>query len=163
MDIRELTVLPVSSFSRQFNGSNPSPRKVEECWKRLLRDNTSVQGSVHPKGFVMATLYMLHIERYSPGETPKGENKTSGAVHPQRRELLKRYGNWVECQCHHRCGVEWNFANDFGLHRGQNGEQKCAMIELFQKTTLTLSFRLKERETLLDKTRVRWERSEVPW
>lgn len=109
----------------------------------------------------MATLYMLHIERFLSGERPQDANKTAGAVDLQRRELLKRYGNWVQCQCNRSCGLEWNFANDVGLHRGDHGKQGCAILELFWKTSLETLFTSREKNGFLDKTRLLWERSEV--
>ena len=149
----------VSSFLRQFNGSDPSPKMVEEVWRRLLRDKTKLRDSYHPKGFVMAVLYMLHIEKYFPSEQPQDEDRVFGAVHPERRELLKRYGNWVGCQCNLGCGMEWNFANDIGMHRGESGKQKCAMFDAFKDRPFRNILDWKEQEALLHNTRVRWQGS----
>jgi hypothetical protein len=76
----------------------------------------------------MATLYMLHIETFLP-EKPEDDNKGVG-VSTGRRELLKRFGNWVHCRCDGECGLEWNFGNDIGIHKGGN-EKKCTVVKLF--------------------------------
>ena len=77
----------------------------------------------------MATLYMLHIETFLPVK-PRDENEEVG-VHPTRRELLKRFGNWVPCRCDGKCGLGWNFGNDIGMHKGGN-EKKCRTMKLYR-------------------------------
>ena len=67
----------------------------------------------------MATLYMLHVESFL-SERPLDNDKNIG-VSSERREWLKRFGNWVACQCDGDCRIEWNFANDVGLFRSRDG------------------------------------------
>ncbi len=72
---------------------------------------------------------MLHIEQYLSGvKLYLDDGKTVG-VTPNRRELAKAFGNWVACHCKRNCGVQWNFANDTGLHRGGLPE-RCPLVKL---------------------------------
>src|SRR5438034_386824 len=108
----------VSYFFQQFNpSSSPSRKVIKETWTRLLRDKSNVRDSVHSKSFVMAVLYMLHIESCFENVKPRLTDGTIG-VDPDRREALKRFAKWVPCQCDEGCRKEWNFANDIGLYRG---------------------------------------------
>ncbi|KAF1993615.1 phospholipase [Amniculicola lignicola CBS 123094] len=138
------------SFVKQFGpGSMPSPEKVVETWMRLLHDNSDVRHSIHRKPFVMATLYMLHIE--SCLNIPKID------VDKNRREILKRFSKWVECKCEGDCGRQWNFVNEIGLSRGSNGRGKCDLLDLFDnKSSWKLVFKSDKVRKLQD-TRKMWE------
>ena len=115
----------VSAFFEQFGpGPKPSPNHVSETWTRLLRDKRDVQNSIHRKPFVMAILYMIHIE--SSLDVAK-----MTTIDPNRREMLKRFSKWVPCQCDARCGRDWNFVNEVGLSRGGNGGEDCDLLKLF--------------------------------
>jgi len=107
----------------------------------------------------MAALYMLHFEMYFPTEKPVDDDKVAGGVTTKRRNLLKRFGNWVSCQCGEGCHLEWNFANDIGLHRDKGGSQKkCGTMKLFQE----LSFKdlsVEKEKGVLELTREVWMNS----
>lgn len=66
----------------------------------------------------MAILYMLHVEIWLKCGPPKDIN----------REALKRFDYWIPCQCKRCCGLEWNFVNLIGLHRGGD-EAKCDVVK----------------------------------
>jgi calcium-independent phospholipase A2-gamma len=91
---------------------------------RLLHDTSDYRKSIHPKPFVMATLYMLHIEQCL--DIPK-----MTTVDRIRREHLKRSAKWVKCLCNANCGREWNFVNEVGLSRERNGRGECDLVKLF--------------------------------
>jgi hypothetical protein len=84
----------------------------------------------------MAVLYMLHVESKLALEKPR-DNIGAVGVDAVKRELLKRFTNWVTCQCdaNGRCGREWNFANEVGLSRktrqSSGGGLECKVLELF--------------------------------
>lgn len=107
------------------------PTTILEVWSRLLRNEPSPRSSIHNKAFVMAVLYMLHIERIlkDPETRQQGEALSSD---PKRRENLKRYNKWVQCQCRSGgggCEKKWNFVNVVGLCRpldsGKPGSERC--------------------------------------
>ena len=126
----------VSQFTEQFLPEmKPSPATIEKTWKRLLNENQrKTLESSQPKGLTMATLYMLHIERFRPHEKPHVDAESGQVV---RRERLKAFGNWVPCRCRSSCRVEWNFANDKGLHR-EDGESRCNMVGVFKERGISL-------------------------
>ena len=68
---------------------------------------------------------MLHLETSLP-DTPK-----MTVIEPNRREMLKRFARWVQCQCDRKCGRQWNFVNEVGLSRGQTGEDGCDIVDLY--------------------------------
>src|SRR2546423_15572997 len=80
-----LTFMTVRSFEQQFRPDEPSRDRLKEVWQRLLRDKTlRVSTTSHPKGFVMAVLYMLHIERDNQNRRPQDEHGRIGLVSEQR-------------------------------------------------------------------------------
>jgi calcium-independent phospholipase A2-gamma len=150
----------VRSFEQQFRPNEPSRDRLKEVWQRLLRDKASrISTSSHPKGFVMAVLYMLHIERDNQDRRPKDEHGRTGLVSAQRRELLKRYGNWVPCQCGRLCGRDWNFANDVGIYRGGQANRTCGIARLLEASVMDLL--LSKKPELWEKTRQAWLNSKV--
>lgn len=108
----------VVDFVKQFNSHDPRPETVECIWKRLLASpTTDVRATSYPKAFVLAVLYMLHLERFS-SERPRGDSGRAGEVKAKRREILKRFDVWVPCGCRGKeCRNEWNFADDRGIFR----------------------------------------------
>jgi calcium-independent phospholipase A2-gamma len=136
-DVKWLTsmLLSVPVFADQFDPQRTQLETIKKVWSRLLRDQSNIVNSMHPKGFAMATLYMLHIESFLSHEKPKDDDQLEGRVSVDRRELLKRFGNWVPCECNRTCGCEWNFANDIGMHRGGK-ERKCALIKVLGEPSL---------------------------
>jgi calcium-independent phospholipase A2-gamma len=142
----------VSAFFEQFGPDpNPSAKHVFETWARLLRDKRDVSNSIHRKPFVMAILYMLHVE--SSLEMAKMTN-----IDPNRREMLKRFSKWVPCKCDARCGREWNFVNEVGLSRGGNGGDECDLLKLFDDSKWKLVFK-SDKVRKLEATRKVWEAS----
>jgi hypothetical protein len=153
--------MTVRSFEQQFRPNEPPRDRLKEVWQRLLRDKTSrISTSTHPKGFVMAILYMLHIEKDNQYRRPRDERGRTGLVSEQRRELLKRYGNWVPCQCGRLCGRDWSFANDVGMNRGGNPNRPCGIARLLEPSVTDLLFSRKPE--LWEKTRQAWLNSRVP-
>ena len=151
-------LISVPVFANQFDPQLTQLETIKKVWARLLRDQSNISNSMHPKGFAMATLYMLHIERFLPQEKPKDDEQLEGRVSTDRRELLKRFGNWVPCECSRRCGCEWNFANDVGVHRGGN-KRKCDLIKVLGEPSLKdLSIRDNEIERMKG-TKKAWENS----
>ncbi|KAE8845923.1 hypothetical protein PTNB73_01903 [Pyrenophora teres f. teres] len=113
------------SFFAQFGPSRtPSPSQVTEVWMRMLRDTNNVRRSIHRKPFIMAVLYMLHLETSLP------DISKMTIIEPNRREMLKRFVKWVPCQCEKKCGRQWNFVNEIGLSRGQTDDE-CDLVDLY--------------------------------
>lgn len=139
----------VSEFAEQFNSYDPRPETIEYIWKRLLTSpSADVRKTSHPRPFVLAVLYMLHIERFS-SERPTGDNGLAGEVKGKRREILKRYDVWVPCICRTKCQNEWNFASDRGTYRSiSGGISKCKIAPLVEDSSL-----------LLDPEPLTWEQS----
>ncbi|MCJ1359494.1 MAG: hypothetical protein MMC33_009496 [Icmadophila ericetorum] len=157
------------TFTQQFNSDRPPRALVRSIWSRLLRDRTSISESCHPKGFVLAVLYMLHIETTLENKLPVDENGVKGRVKEARRELLKRFGNWVRCKCGgsakdgtEGCTVDWCFANDIGLWRGGEIAKKgCACVKLQDKTSRVQMLFAGKAAKQLAETRGLWEESVV--
>ena len=152
-------LLLVRSFTQQFNRPNPPPAQIAHVWSRLLRDqSTPINKTSHPKGFVMAVCYMLHIETYLH-EKPRAEHDIPGAISKPRRELLKRYGNWVSCHCDTQCRKEWNFANDVGMWRGANAKWKCKLVAALESKGIRKFLVGEKEEKMLTEVRKSWELS----
>jgi calcium-independent phospholipase A2-gamma len=119
---------------------------------RLLHNTSSYRTSVHRKPFVMATLYMLHIE------TSVLDVSKMVAIDRIRREHLKRFSKWVKCLCDAQCGREWNFVNEVGLSRERgDGRGECELVKLFDvKNSWKLMFK-SEKVRRLEATRRVWE------
>ncbi|KAH9875045.1 hypothetical protein J1614_004533 [Plenodomus biglobosus] len=136
------------SFFLQFGAADrPTPREVAEVWTRLLRDKSDIRNSLHRKPFVMAVLYMLHIEKHL-------EISKMVDVDPDRRETLKRFAKWVPCQC--KCGRQWNFVNEVGLSRSGDSRRECELSKLFDCSSWMLVFR-GDQVRKLEATRQLWE------
>lgn len=128
-------MVKVESFCNQFGTEqSPTRKHVAQAWSRLLRDKRDLSRSIHRKPFVMAVLYMLHIETRL--ELSKRE------VDIEEREKLKRFAKWVPCQCRQHCGREWNFVNEIGLSRGGDNDVKCDFPRLMEnKKHWTVTFK----------------------
>jgi hypothetical protein len=96
-------------------------KKIEDVWARLPFDKESLGQPSHSKGYVMAILYMIHIEAYNKDKRPRD---IKGPDSQYRLPLLKNYAAWVPCPCHGGCDLEWNFADDRGIFRG-SGSSRC--------------------------------------
>ena len=118
-------------FAKQFNANDPRPETIKRIWRRLLTSRCDdVNQTAHPRSFVLAVLYMLHIERFL-NERPRGDNEQPGEVKAKRREILKRYDVWVSCTCCRKCPSQSNFANDLGMCRaGFEGNDKCRVARI---------------------------------
>ncbi|KAL8779153.1 MAG: hypothetical protein Q9213_007079 [Squamulea squamosa] len=93
----EHSTVQFSDFIKQFNLIDPRPETVEFIWRRLLSSPASdVRNTSHPRPFILAILYMLHIERFS-NERPRGDTDQLGEIKVKRRKILKRYDVWVPC------------------------------------------------------------------
>ena len=120
------------AFQHQFHPPSPAPVLIEEIWRRLLPDRSASLSETlpHPKGFVIAILYMLHIESNYGYRKPKGRDSRNARIvvlSEQRRELCKSFGYWAPCQCGNECGKRWNFANNEGLSSGVNAVRGCGV------------------------------------
>ncbi|KAK5743050.1 hypothetical protein LTS12_024006 [Elasticomyces elasticus] len=136
---------PISTFRQIFNQQKPAPHRIKEVWARLLHDKVDdVSNTQHSASFVMAVLYMLHVEQFWPDKVPE-ELDASGS---DRRETLKRYNRWVSCRCKSDCGREWNFANDFGLCRGGDTTRTCDVDKYLVNTPILNLWASKTRSAL---------------
>ncbi|USP81106.1 hypothetical protein yc1106_08380 [Curvularia clavata] len=137
------------SFCKQF-GTERAPSKIHvaEAWSRLLRDKRDLNESIHRKPFVMAVLYMLHIETKLELSAKKVDN--------DEREKLKRFAKWVPCQCRQLCNREWNFVNEIGLSRGGDENIKCDFPGLIEnRNHWTVAFKA-DQVKRLKATREKW-------
>ena len=116
----------------------------------MLHNPSKYRESIHKKPFVMATLYMLHIE--SCLDIPK-----MVTIDQIRREILKRFSKWVPCECDRRCGRKWNFVNDIGLSRGGNGNGDCDLVKLFDTNNSWKLMFKSDKVRKLVATRKTWE------
>ncbi|KAK5698262.1 hypothetical protein LTR97_007223 [Elasticomyces elasticus] len=136
-----------STFLQMFNQPKPTPQRVEAVWVRLLHDDSdNVLNTQHSVPFVMAVLYMLHVEQFWPDKNP-GELDAAGS---DRREALKRYNRWVPCRCKVDCGREWNFANDIGLSKGGNSKKTCDVNKYLVSAPVLNLLAFKTRKALED-------------
>lgn len=95
---------------------------------------------------------MLHVEQHLP---TSGEN-TDVANVTERRESLKAFGNWGECQCKSECGVMWNFSNHTGLYR--DGDQRsCVLVKCVKANWKLGLFRSGRKE------HAAWKKTEESW
>ncbi|KAM4062151.1 ankyrin repeats (3 copies) domain-containing protein [Hirsutella rhossiliensis] len=63
--------VPYSSFTAQFLAWDKlTPETISRTWSRLLDEGSGIADSRQAKGLVMATLYMLHVERFQPAARP---------------------------------------------------------------------------------------------
>ncbi|KAG4422097.1 hypothetical protein IFR04_004724 [Cadophora malorum] len=136
----------IKSYLHQIARSRVIPEFTAiETWRRLLgpaqRSGPDILGTAHPKAFVMAVLYMLHVEHSFSSMKPKLPDGEIG-VDKDRREALKRFAKWVPCKCQELCGNEWNFANDVGLPRGN--DEKCKIVTFLAQGVLQNLFKSKE-------------------
>jgi hypothetical protein len=139
-----------AAFVDQFGTSAPpSPNQVTQTWARLLRDKSNVEKSVHRKPFVMAVLYMLHIET-------QVEVSKMTRIAPNTREILKRFNKWVPCKCEKNCDREWNFVNEIGISKGGNGREECDVQKLFAGNMWMIGFQ-SDKVRKLEATRKSWE------
>lgn len=132
----------LKSFLNQFGPNpSPSPSHITETWSRLLRDKRNMRESTHHKPFVMAVLYMLHIETIL--ELSRKE------VDADQREKLKRFDKWVPCQCRQLCCRQWNFVNEIGLSKGGDDGIKCDFPGLIKKREhWTIAFKTDQTKRL---------------
>ncbi|KAH6723597.1 acyl transferase/acyl hydrolase/lysophospholipase [Leptodontidium sp. MPI-SDFR-AT-0119] len=136
----------IKSYLHQIDRSKVIPDITAiETWRRLLgpaqRSGPDVLGTAHPKAFVMAVLYMLHVEHSFGSMKPKLPDGEIG-VEKDKREALKRFTKWVPCKCQELCRNEWNFANEVGLSRGN--DEKCRITKFLAQGVLQNMFRSKE-------------------
>ena len=124
----------VTKFKEQFNNYDPSPETIESVWRRLyVSPPDDVSATSHPRPFVLAILYMLHVERFL-SKRPTGDGGLSGEIKLKRRNLLKRFDTWIPCLCGASCGREWNFINDQGLRAIFGEESKeCRIARLVRR------------------------------
>ena len=89
-----------------------------------------VYKSKFPPCLVMAVLYQLHVETFLH-HGALFDDPRMVSIDTNRREALKRYENWVPCQCTRQCGKQWNFVNDIGLCKGS--DSACDVEEFLQR------------------------------
>lgn len=144
-----------SMFQSQFGGDHPPPALIEETWRRLLHEASApLEKTPFPKGFIIAVLYMLHIESHFQDRKPKDRHPRHPervVISPERRELCKSFGFWARCQCGNSCGRRWNFANKVGISKGGWPNHFCAVAMAIAEG---------RGGTPWLETRVKWERGE---
>ncbi|KAL8705252.1 MAG: hypothetical protein Q9201_001631 [Fulgogasparrea decipioides] len=107
-----------TDFTKQFYKGWPDVRVTRRIWQRLLRpSHVGIEQTSHRKAFVLAVLYMLHLENYHKSETPQGCNEQQGKVTDKRANMLTRFDLWIKCHCSTDCCKEWNFVNKLGMFR----------------------------------------------
>ncbi|RDA89072.1 hypothetical protein CP532_2243 [Ophiocordyceps camponoti-leonardi (nom. inval.)] len=122
-----------STFAAQFQSwQSPTLETIAKTWSRLLEEGTPIADSRQPKSLVMATLYMLHVERFHPSARPDAEDH-EGSVPRMRRVRLNAFGHWVRCSCKADCSIQWNFANDTGLYRCGGQARNCALVRFMDR------------------------------
>ncbi|KAL8858705.1 MAG: hypothetical protein Q9178_004793 [Gyalolechia marmorata] len=113
----------VKDFAAQFIYSAPDESSIWGAWRRLLRPPSDIpHESTHPKPFVLAILYMLHLEQSLKLKNSSGDVKAQDTISDKRLNILTRFDLWIGCQCSPSCGKEWNFVNRIGMYKPQ-GEQ----------------------------------------
>ncbi|KAL8735151.1 MAG: hypothetical protein Q9166_001027 [cf. Caloplaca sp. 2 TL-2023] len=114
----KLTTDIVTVFASQFFNSWPDESVVRRAWKRLLRSPLdNVDRSTHPKSFVLAILYMLHLEQSLKLRASSDDAKTQVKISGKRLDILTRFDLWIGCRCSLGCSKEWNFVNKIGMYR----------------------------------------------
>ncbi|KAL8999889.1 MAG: hypothetical protein Q9188_005787 [Gyalolechia gomerana] len=108
----------ITDFAIQFFNSWPNESVVRQAWKRLLRPRPdNIDRSTLPKPFVLAILYMLHLEQSLKLRASSGDIKTQDTISDKPFNALAKYDLWIGCRCSSGCGKEWNFANRVGMYR----------------------------------------------
>jgi len=109
----------------------------------------------------MAAVYMLHVETtIGKEDRPKMSNGSEG-VDMVRREVLKRFTKWVQCQCKHECGKEWNFVNEVGLCRPETSDNICGLVKFLKRGSFMNALRPKELKAF-EATKKAWEAATHP-
>ena len=83
---------------------------------------------VLPKPYVMALLYMLHIEHFPPDSSSMDLEMDSFLL-----QQLLSFDCWVPCPCK-QCGLTWNFAStSWGMYKGEPPKKanKCLLFERY--------------------------------
>lgn len=142
-------------FQHQFRGHHPPAALIEETWRRLLRNPLApLENKPHPKGFIVAILYMLHIESHFEDRKPKGRDPRHPdkvVLSAERRELCKSFGFWAPCQCGNGCGRKWTFVNKVGISKGGWPNRFCPVAMAIAEG---------RGGTPWLETRVKWERGQ---
>ncbi|KAL8718245.1 MAG: hypothetical protein Q9181_008229, partial [Wetmoreana brouardii] len=113
-----LTVNTVTDFAKHFYNGWPDVRVIRRIWQSLLRPPyLDIEKTSHPKAFILAVLYMLHLEQYHRSERPHGYDEQQGKVTEKRANMLTRFDLWIKCRCSTKCCKEWNFVNRLGMYR----------------------------------------------
>ncbi|KAK5692224.1 hypothetical protein LTR17_025465 [Elasticomyces elasticus] len=142
-----------SAFLQIFTQPKPRPQRVRAVWARLLYDGEDdVSSTQHCVSFVMAVLYMLHLERFWPEQHPGALNLPGD----DRRETLKRYNRWIPCQCKSECCKEWNFANDIGLCKGGTTAKICDVERYLDSTSVLTAWFSNTTRTTLSSMKKEW-------
>ena len=83
---------------------------------------------VLPKPYVLALLYMLHIEHFTPDYSSEEPKMDSSLL-----QQLLSFDCWVPCPCK-QCGLTWNFAStSWGMCKGEPPKKasKCLLFERY--------------------------------
>ena len=116
-----LTRDTVKNFAAQFFYNTPDESSIWRAWRRLLRPpSDDPTESTHPKHFVLAILYMLHLEQFLKLKTSSGDVKAQDTISDKRLIILTRFDLWIRCHCSPSCGKEWNFVNRIGMYKPQS-------------------------------------------
>jgi hypothetical protein len=149
--IEAANTFTVEGFFQLFNGTRAQPEMIARIWQRI----DGPRNSLLPKNLVLAILYMLHVESFTPDREPK-------PISINRRKILECYGNWVMCSC--GCGRKWNFAGGFeGLRRDGNKRKECVAAKWkdagsLRRKVMGIGRKAKTGPELYDKNRTSWLR-----
>jgi hypothetical protein len=88
---------------------------INDVWQRLRLNK-----KLAPRNYVLAAIYMLHIETWYPNLKPQSSDGTV-MISEEREAILACFGEWVNCQCRPFCTWEWCFS------RSRTGMYKIKM------------------------------------
>ena len=102
------------------------PNKTETIAK-WRRPNRGTQLKL-PKRYVMALLYMLHIEHFRSRHASKRP-----VINRALLDVLLSFDKWVKCPCG-KCGCLWNFAStNWGWYRNHDTSEATRKCPLYKR------------------------------
>lgn len=114
----------------------PGSAQTLDTWRRLRYSPQEIL----PKPYVLALLYMLHVEHFTPDSSLEELKMDSSLL-----QLLLSFDCWVPCPCK-RCGLTWNFASaSWGMYKGEP-PKKARKCLLFGASRCLLFGRYLEKE-----------------
>ena len=134
-----LTVSTVSEFTKQFHNNWPDVTTIQRIWQRLPQRSADVdlEETAHSKPYILAILYMLHLEHYHMSERPSGcESQEDEKVTNERANVLTGFDLWIRCCCQKQCVKQWNFVNKVGIYRPPDEQNpQCKAVKAWKGMT----------------------------